>query len=211
MRAVPLVFACVTGAAPVAAQTLAPAGAFSAVQARVRSELPSGTSQFTGPVLGGQGSLAFGRFGLDVSYVEGTVRPEGGGAAGFDLVEGRVRLGVRPLEWLTLSAGPHARSYVLVGGTQRWVFWEVEARASGAFIGRAARGYVEFWRAVTTSVNVPERFDHAQGGEAGMLVHLSQAPFELRLAYRLDHAVLGGGTRRETVEGVVVAVGLARW
>jgi hypothetical protein len=211
VRAVPLVFACVTGAAPVAAQTLAPAGAFSAVRARVRSELQSGTSQLSGPVFGGQGALVFGRFGLDVSYVQGTLSPDGGGGAGFDLVEGRVRLGVRPLEWLTLSAGPHARSYVLVGGTQRWVFWEVGARVSGAFIGRAARGYVEFWRAVTTSVNVPEPFDHAQGGEAGMLVHLSHAPFELRFAYRLDHAVLGGGTRRETVEGVVVAVGLARW
>jgi hypothetical protein len=44
-----------------------------------------------------------------------------------------------------------------------------------------------------------------------MLVHLSDSPFEVRLAYRLDHAVLGGGTRRETVEGVVLAVGLARW
>src|SRR5260370_16344665 len=106
MRAVPLVFACVTGAAPVAAQTLAPAGAFSAVHARVRSELPSGTSQFTGPVLGGQGSLAFGRFGLDVSYVEGTVRPEGGGAAGFALVEGRGPLRLRPPPWLPLPPPP---------------------------------------------------------------------------------------------------------
>jgi hypothetical protein len=43
--------------------------------------------------------------------------------------------------------------------------------------------YVELWRAVATSVNVPEPFDHAQGGEAGMLVHLSDAPFEVRVAY----------------------------
>jgi hypothetical protein len=206
-----LCLALVAVAAPGAAQTLAPAGGVSVVRARVRSELPSGTSQLTGQVFGGQGALAFGRFGLDVSYVQGTVSPDGGAGAGFDLVEGRVRLAVRPVDWLTLSGGPHARSYGLLGGTQRWVFWEVGARASGAFIGRAARGYVEFWRAVTTSVNVPEPFDHAQGGEAGMLVHLSDSPFEVRLAYRLDHAVLGGGTRRETVEGVVLAVGLARW
>jgi hypothetical protein len=162
-------------------------------------------------VFGGHGAVDFGHFGLDASYVQGTVSPDGGGGAGFDLVEGRVRLAARPLDWLTLSVGPHARSYGLVSGTQRWVFWEVGARASSAFIGQAARGYVELWRAVATSVNVPEPFDHAQGGEAGMLVHLADVPFELRLAYRLDHAVLGGGSRRETVEGVVVAVGLARW
>lgn len=204
------VFALVAVAAPGRAQTFAPAGALSVVRTRVRSELPGGTSQLTGAVFGGQAALEFGRVGLDLSYVQGRVNPDGGGT-GFDVIEGRVRLAVRPAEWLTLSAGPQARSYGLVTGTQRWVFWEVGARASSAFIGRAARGYVELWRSVATSVNVPEPFDHAQGGEAGMLVHFSGAPFEVRLGYRLDHAVLGGGTRRETVEGVVVALGLARW
>jgi hypothetical protein len=211
MRAPLLALALVAAALPGAAQTFAPAGAFSVVGMRVRSELPTGTSQLTGPVFGGQGALEFGRVGLDASYVQGTVSPDGGGGAGFDLIEGRVRLAIRPLAWLTLSGGPHARSYALLGGTQRGVFWEVGARASSTFIGQAARGYVEFWRAVATSVNVPEPFDHAQGGEAGMLVHLADAPLEVRVAYRLDHAVLGGGSRRETVEGVVVSVGLARW
>jgi hypothetical protein len=209
MRAPLVVAALLAVAAPGAAQ-VAPAGAFTFERTRVRSELPGGTSELTGPVFGGQAALEFGRVGLDARYVQGSLTPAGGGA-GFDLIEGRVRLAVRPLDWLALSTGPHARSYGLVSGTQRWVFWEVGARAASAFIGQAARGYVEVWRAVSTSVNVPEPFDHAQGGEAGMLVHLAGNPFELRLAYRIDHAVLGGGTRRETVEGVVVAVGLARW
>jgi hypothetical protein len=106
--------------------------------------------------------------------------------------------------------GPHVRSYTLTGGTPlRWVFWELRARASGPFVGSAGRGYVELWRALSASVNAPESFDHAQGGEAGMIVHLARAPLELRLGYRIDHAVLGGGARLETVDAVVVGVGLS--
>jgi hypothetical protein len=41
------------------------------------------------------------------------------------------------------------------------------------------------------------------------VVHLARAPFELRLGYRIDHAVLGGGRRLETVDAVVIGVGLS--
>ena len=77
------------------------------------------------------------------------------------------------------------------------------------FIGSAVRGYAELWRAVAADANVPEPFDHAQGGEAGMIIRLARAPLEGRIGYRIDHAVLGGGTRLETVDGVVIGVGLA--
>jgi len=187
------------------AQGLGPAGGVSIVTTRVR-----GTDLLTGTALGGQGALALGRVELALSYVQGKIGPDGGGAPGQDLVEGVALLGVRPARWLRLAVGPHARSYTLTGGTQlRWVFWELRARASGAFVGSAGRGYVELWRALSASVNAPESFDHAQGGEAGMVVHLARAPLELRLGYRIDHATLGGGTRLETVDGVVIGVGLS--
>jgi hypothetical protein len=188
---------------------LSPAAAISVVQTRVRSELPGRTDQFTGAALGGQGSVSLGRLDLSVSYVQGKIDPVAASGPGHDLVEGSMLLGIHPTSWLRLATGPHARAYALTGGTQRWVFWELRLRAAGAFIGSAARGYVELWRALSASVNVPEPFDHAQGGEAGMVVHLARAPLDLRLAYRIDHAVLGGGTRLETVDGVVVAVGLS--
>jgi len=62
---------------------------------------------------------------------------------------------------------------------------------------------------VAADANVPEQFDHAQGGEAGMIVRFARAPIEARVAYRIDHAVLGGGSRLETVDGVVIGVGLS--
>src|SRR2546425_9859876 len=93
--------------------------------------------------------------------------------------------------------------------TQRWVYWELRMRAAKPFIGTAVRGYAELWRAVAADANVPEPFDHAQGGEAGMIVRLARAAFECRGAYRIDHAVLGGGTRLETADGGRIGVGLS--
>ena len=208
MRVASLGFAFVALAAGTtrgSAQGLVPAAGLSIVSTRVR-----GVDQLTGTVVGGQGAVALGRLELALGYVQGKIGPEGASAPGQDLVEGVALLGVRPAPWLRLAVGPHARSYTLTGGTElRWVFWELRARVSGAFVGSAGRGYVELWRAVSASVNAPEPFDHAQGGEAGMVVHLARAPLELRLGYRIDHAVLGGGTRLETVDGVVIGVGLS--
>lgn len=206
---VALLAACV--ASPLAGQALHPAASASVVTARVRSAVPGATDQFSGAVFLGEGSLSLGRFSLGVSYLQGTLDPSGvpGAATSRDLVEGTVLLGVRPAAWLTLEAGPHARAYNLTGGTQRWLFWELRARAATAFVGTAVRGYAELWTAVSADANVPEPFDHAQGGEVGMILRLARSPLEARLGYRIDHAVLGGGTRVETVDGVVAGVGLS--
>jgi len=192
------------------AQALHPVGSASLVNTRVRSQVPTAIDQFTGSAFLGQGGLMLGRFELSVSYLQGTLNHDGGTAAARDLAEGTVLLGVRPRDWLTLEIGPHARAYTLAASTQRWLFWELRARAATAFVGSAVRGYAELWRAVAADVNVPESFDHAQGGEAGMIVRLARAPLEGRIGYRIDHAVLGGGTRLETVDGVVIGVGV-RW
>ncbi|HVH68549.1 MAG TPA: hypothetical protein VM716_11840 [Gemmatimonadales bacterium] len=202
-----LVIACVAG--PLRAQALHPAAAVSVVTPRVHST----TGEFSGTAFLGEGSVTLGRLSLDVSYLQGKLdpAPTPAGNTSRDLIEGAVLLGLHPTGWLTLAGGPHARAYALGGGvTQRWLFWELRARAATAFVGSAARGYVELWRALSADANVPERFDHAQGAEAGMIVRLARAPVEARLGYRIDHAVLGGGARLETVDGMVIGVGL-RW
>ena len=209
MRIVPVVLVAAFAAGAAQAQTLHPVATASLVTARVRSEVPAGTDQFTGSAFLSEGALALGRLQLGISYLQGKLDPDAGnGGASRDLVEGTVMLGYRPLDWLTLETGPHARAYSASGQTQRWVFWELRLRAAKPFIGTAVRGYAELWRAVAADANVPESFDHAQGGEAGMIVRLARAPLEATVAYRIDHAVLGGGARLETVDGVVIGVGL---
>jgi hypothetical protein len=207
---IPLLAIVFAGAAGrLGAQTLHPVATASVVTARVRSEGSALTERFSGSAFLGEGALALGRFQLGVSYLQGRLNPDGAVGAPRDLVEGTVMLGARALPWLTLETGPHARAYTLSAGTQRWLFWELRARAATAFVGSAVQGYAELWRAVAANANVPEPFDHAQGGEAGMVVRLARAPVEGRIGYRIDHAVLGGGTRTETVDGVVIGVGLS--
>jgi hypothetical protein len=202
----PLAVALTAG--EVRAQRLHPFGGASLATTRLRSD---GKNPFTGAgsAFLGQGALSIGRLRLTVSYLQGTLDPDGTLGASRPLVEGTVLLGVRALDWLTLETGPHARAYTLTAGTERWLFWELRARASSAFVGSAVRGYAELWRVVAADVNVPESFDHGQGGEAGMIVRLARAPLEGRVGYRIDHAVLGGGTRLETVDGVVIGIGLS--
>ncbi|HKW40097.1 MAG TPA: hypothetical protein VJN39_02495 [Gemmatimonadales bacterium] len=197
-------------ASQLGAQRLHPAAAASVVTARVRST----TGTYSGTAFLGEGSLALGRFSLDVSYLQGTLNPAPNPSSATpgtsrDLIEGAALVGLRPTAWLTLATGPHARAYALGSGTQRWLFWELRARAATAFVGSAVRGYVELWRALSADANVPEPFDHAQGGEAGMILRLAHAPLAARVGYRIDHAVLGGGSRLETVDGMVIGAGLS--
>jgi hypothetical protein len=194
----------------VSAQALQATVEGSVVAARIRTRLPTGAVELSGPLFGGRGTLALGRLLFDADYLQGKVNPDGGNASSRDLVEGRASLGFRPISWLVLKAGPHARAYVTASGTQRWLFWELRARAEGMFIGSTVRGYAELWRAASAEVSVPESFDYAQGGEAGMIVRLARLPLEARIAYRIEHAALGGGSRLETVEGVVAGVVLKR-
>jgi hypothetical protein len=210
MRAWLLVLALAATASEAAAQRLRPGLGASVVTARARSELPGGTDEFGGTVVGGEGGLTFGRLILGFNYVQGSVVPVGGAGATRDLIEGGVQVGFRPLRWLTLGGGPQARAYVFEGRSLRWVFWEACLRIESAFIGSAVRGYVEGWRALAAEVNVPEAFDYAHGGESGIVVQLSRVPVQARVAYRIDRAVLGAGARIETVEGVVVSLALGR-
>src|SRR2546426_8897085 len=202
--------AAVIAAGEARAQTLRPTVSASLVSARLRSQ---GQNPFigAGPAFLGQGALAIRRLKLTVSYLQGTLDPDGALGASRPLVEGTVLLGVRALDWLTLETGPHARAYTLTGGTERWLFWELRACAATAFVGSTVRGYAELWRVVAANVNVPESFDHAQGGEAGMILRLGRSPLDARGGYRIDHAVLhavpGGGKRLGTVDGVVIGVG----
>src|SRR3989442_1596300 len=166
------------------AQALRPTGSASLVTARVRSAVPAGIDQFTGSAFLGQGALAMGRVELSFSYLQGTLNHDGGSAGGRDLVEGTVLLGVRALDWLTLEGGPHARAYTLAGRTQRLVFLGLRARGATAFVGSAAQGYVELWRPLGADAKSPEPFDHAQGGEVGMILRMARAPLSARVGYR---------------------------
>ena len=197
--------------APVVAAAQAPrfeVGGIS-VALRVRSAIGPAREALSGALLGGEGRVNVWRVVVDVGYAQGSVSPDSAGPVSRDVVEGRLLVGNRPWRGLTLKMGPHARAYLTNSGTQRWFFWEARLHGERPIVSPTVRAYAEIWRALSGSVNVLESFDHGQGGEAGMLVNLPGKPVWGRLAYGIERARLGGGSRLETVEGLTLAVGYA--
>ncbi|MBI1967345.1 MAG: hypothetical protein HYS40_05100 [Gemmatimonadetes bacterium] len=173
---------------------------------RVRSTIGPTREVLSGAVFGVEGHAAVWRLVLNVGYGQGSVKPDSGAPAPRDVIEGRLLVGIRLVRGLSIKAGPHIRAYISDWGTQRWLFWEARLRGERTIVG-GVRGYAEVWRVLSADVNVLEPFDGGQGGEAGMLVALPRSPFWGRLAYGIERAKLGGGSRLETVEGVTLAIG----
>jgi hypothetical protein len=177
--------------------------------ATVRSESGDDSEKVTGVLIGGVIAVEWWRLTLDMFYLEGTAEPQEAGE-GRDVIEGELLAGVRVLPWLGVKVGPHIRSYVLPGeGTQRWVFWEVRLSAAARLGTPILTGYFEGWNALSSELDVAESLDRAQGLEGGLKFEPRGVPLWATLGYRMDHSRLAGGTRRETIEHVILGVGLA--
>lgn len=177
-----------------------------------RQSAGSLTERLTGVTRGFEGRAMLGRFLVHVRYLEGNLSTSGG-STDRDLVEGEAFLGVRPISWVTLKAGPHVRSYLTGDVVERWVFWEGRLRAELELFLPATRSfalhsYLEGWRVLSADVNIPESVDDANGVETGMMIRLTQLPIWARIAYRVDRANLSKGARRETVQELIFALGL---
>jgi hypothetical protein len=192
-------------------QTLVqPALGIAAQYVRLRAELPGETDLSSGAAAGVEGALTIGGLvQVDVTYLQGTLHAPSGGAGSRDLIEGRAGLGLAPLRWLAVSLGPHVRSYVTPAGTERWVRWEARARAQGPIALPGVTGYVEAWRVLSATIDLPGAFDRGQGGAAGITARLPHSPgWWARLAYGVDRVALTG--RQETVETVLLVVGIGQ-
>ncbi|OLC34364.1 MAG: hypothetical protein AUH81_12445 [Candidatus Rokubacteria bacterium 13_1_40CM_4_69_5] len=176
---------------------------------RLGTQILGARESQSGPIFGGEAGLGLGPVTLGAGYLEGRLQPGSSGTPkGRDLVEARIFVSARPVPWLTLSAGPRVRAFVTDSATERWVLWQVRARAQNALASTPLQTYIELWRALSARVNLPEPVDHVQGGEAGVVLRPRGSAVWLRLGYRVDGAQLGGGSRSESVEAVSFAVGI---
>jgi hypothetical protein len=140
--------------------------------------------------------------------LEGRLAPADGTPGRRDLVQGTVFVGVRPVPWLELSGGPVVRAYVTDSASERWVLWQARARVDAPIVAGSLASYAELWRALASDVNLGSGAGRVQGGEAGLLFQPAQARFWVRLAYRVDDALVGSVARSETLEAVLVSVGV---
>lgn len=173
---------------------------------------PGLVEQLRGPGLGAEARVNYSQFAFGASLFEGRLDASGGGGFTRDLVEGRVLVAARPLPWLEISAGPLLRAFVTDSTTERWVVWQGRARVDAPIVVNRVTSYVEVWRALSSQVTLPSASLNAgrvQGGEAGMVYRPPGAGrLWLRLAYRMDDALLGNGS--EMVEAVTFSVGIGR-
>lgn len=208
----PVLLASVAAMSAVAAQGASAQLRYSAVaqaaSVRLATERADRDDRLTGTGFGFAGSVGVWRVGLELEYLEGRLNPAAGSAADArDWVEGSLALAVRPAAWLVLSAGPQARSYL---GIERWVTWRGAARIEMPLVGDEVRGFMSGWGALGGDVNVLAGFGGSRGMEAGMLISPRRLPIIARAAYRAERSTLGAGSGRETVETLILGVGIGR-
>lgn len=146
---------------------------------------------------------------LDLRYLESGLSDAESGTD-LDLVDGEIILMVAPLRWAAVGVGPHIRSYVQSGGTERWVLWELRARAKAELLADQIDGYVEGWLVVGADADVVEPFDNGRGLEGGLRLVFGRLPISARLRYRVERLNLGDGAREETVDQLGIAIGIGR-
>ncbi len=163
----------------------------------------------SGSTWGGEGAFGLGPATLTVRYLQGSI-DAAAGTAPADFVEGQALLMVRPLRWVAVGFGPHARSFVEPGGTQRWLMWEVHGQGVAPLVGSFLEAYLEGWAVVGSSIDLVESLDHGLGMEGGLRVALGRLPVSVRVRYRTERLALGSGLRQETHEQVALAIGVGR-
>lgn len=208
----------VLAAAPLAAQhTLWWNAEISGIGMRLNSQNGPIAQKWSGAAFGFQSQILYlNRITIDLGYWQGKLN--GVGTSDKDVVEGFAQLGVRPTNWLTLRAGPHAWTYISNGGTQRWLLWEGRAHAQGQILP-ALQSYFEIWQVFSARVNIVQPFQTGMGGEGGLSLRIrnvplipEQLPVRIRLAYGIERVRMNSTStlapRAEVLDRLTLALGV---
>lgn len=205
-RALVLAIAAIVAGAPLAAQSRwnVSFGAGGG-QEIARSRIGTTRERVSGLVLGGEVVATRGKLVARLHYGQGRVTND---TAGRDVAEGEALLGYKARPWLTVWFGPHARTFVVPGQSdRRWLHWSGRVTARGTLFPGRVESFVELWQGITGSLNRPAESASGGGAEAGLVLRLARHPVWGRLAYRIEQGRASGGTRRETVEAITLTVG----
>ncbi len=170
---------------------------------RTRADL---TAQLDGTLIGLDGTLRFGMFELGGRYLEGGIA-QGDGVASQDLVDGELQVRVRPVRFLAIGFGPHARSYV-EAGTERWLVWEASAAMSAWLVRDVLRSSIDLRLGLGGSVNSGAAFGAGRSVAGGLELRFPRTPIFVGVAYSVDHRSLADDSRIDTVEQFVVRAGV---
>jgi hypothetical protein len=209
-RAPGLVLAALLWAGPAAAQLPGFLGSVDLSLARqhFQSSFSGGAESLNGALMSGRIGIAFRPVSVDVSYAQGRLASGDGTSPARSVVEAIAMVSRRVTPWLLLKAGPHMRAYSAPGSTERWVMWELHAHADEPVITGVLAAYLEGWIAPIASANVDPGGSSARGAEVGVTLRHPDSPLWARLAFVVDQASLKSNARTESLQSVVVSVGL---
>jgi hypothetical protein len=164
------------------------------------------TAQLDGTLIGAEGTLRYGMFELSAGYQQGSVE-QGDGGAEQDLVDGDLKVRVRPVRFLVVGLGPQVRSYV-EAGTERWLVWEASAAMDMWLVRDVLRSSLDLRLGLGGSVNSGAAFGAGRSVAGGLEMRFPRTPIFLGIAYSVDHRSLANDARIDTVEQFVVRVGV---
>ncbi len=167
------------------------------------SRIGTARERVSGLVFTGEAVVTRSRLVARLRYGQGRVAND---TAGRDVVEGEALLGYKARPWLTVWVGPHARTLVVPGQSdRRWLLWSGRVTARGSLFPERVESFVELWQGLNGNINRPAGSVSGGGAEAGIELQLPRRPLWGRLAYRIEQG--RGGGRRETVEAITLTVG----
>jgi len=205
MRALVLAFAVALCGASVAEAQWNVSFGVGGGQEIARSRVGTVRERVSGLVLGAEAVATRGRLAARLRYGQGRVTND---SAGRDVAEGEALLGYKARPWLTVWVGPHARTFVVPGQSdKRWLLWSGRVTARGSLFPGRVESFVELWQGFTGRLSAPAGSAAGGGAEAGLEVRLARRPVWGRLAYRIEQGRVSGGGRRETVEAITLTVG----
>lgn len=120
----------------------------------------------------------------------------------------RAGIGLRPVRWIALTAGPRITSVDLGGEDELIVRWQVEMHASGPIVDGIATAFASVDGSVggtDMSWDDPLR---SVGGEVGLLLGGIESPVWGRIGYRVHRELLSGGPW-QSGEVVYLSLGLS--
>lgn len=161
-----------------------------------------------GTLLGATGDAQLSWLHVSVSYVAGELHDAP--SPPWSIVDGEALAGIRPVPWLGIAFGPHARSYDTPGGRYRRLSWEARLHVELPLTG-GTRGFLDLTRAVATQLSVGTAPAAPYGGAAGVLLRVPWLPAVVRFAYGFEDGQLGVPGQREATErlslGLLVGAG----
>jgi hypothetical protein len=190
------------------------------------SYFPGNATSFRGFMYGAEGRIAWYRLSLVASYAQGSLERANVEFTGRQFVDAAVNLGGSPLPGLRLGVGPRAFAYSngepagpgllriaitreRANGIRRWLRLDLHGRYETTLVSPIVTSFAALHYSPVASVNNGEVFEHGRGAEVGLQVRIGDPPLTARFAYDIDEMRLGRPGRRETLERVTFALGVA--